>query len=76
MAPGGVREDDRPHRPEAGDRRLLCLQFRLPSCQPGGNRLAQVILGLGQDQLRLSRRGQQARPQLAEVLLNQVPFHT
>jgi hypothetical protein len=71
-APGLVRVYDRPHRPEAGDGRLLRLPLGHPDGHGRGGRLAQVILGLGHDQLGLVRRDPQAGAQLIQVVPDRV----
>ena len=70
-----VRPDHGPDRPEAGDRGLMGLQFGHPDFQPHRGRLAQMVLGLGHDQLRLGRRDPQPGVQLLQVPGDQVAGH-
>jgi hypothetical protein len=73
--PPAVRPDYGPDRSEAGDRGLLGLQFGHPDCYPRRGGLAQVVLGLGRDQLRLDRRDPQPGAQLLQVPGDQVGGH-
>ncbi len=70
--PPAMRPDHGPDRPEAGDRGLMGLQFGHPDLHPHRGGLAQVVLGLGHDQLRLGRRDPQPRAQLRQVPGDQV----
>ena len=69
---GRVRAHHRGNRPEGRDRSQLCLVLGHPGRQPAGSGLAQVILGLGQDELGLLRSELKAGPQVAEVFLDPV----
>jgi hypothetical protein len=73
--PPTVRPDHGPDRPEAGDRRLLSLQLGHPDRYPGRGGLAQVVLRLGRDQLRLGRRDPQPGVQFVQVPGDQVGGH-
>jgi len=72
VRPGQVRAGDGAHRAEAGNRRLVRLAFGHADGDPRGRRLAQVILGLGQDLLGLPGRDAQPPPQLLQVVPDQV----
>ena len=67
-----MRPDHGPDRSEAGDRGLLGLQLGHPDRYPCRGGLAQVVLGLGRDQLRLGRRDPQPGVQLLQVPGDQV----
>jgi hypothetical protein len=65
---------DGPYRAEGRDRRLLCLRLGQIRTQACGDRLAEVILSLGQDPARFPRLGPQARAELIQVLVHR-PSH-
>ncbi len=70
--PPAVRPDHGADRPEAGDRGLMGLQLGHPDLHPHRGGLAQMVLGLGHDQLRLGRRDPQPGAQLRQVPGDQV----
>jgi hypothetical protein len=70
--PGCVCAHHGGNRPEGRDRSQLRLVLGHPGRQSAGSGLAQVILGLGRDELGLLRSELKPGLQIAEVFLDQV----